>query len=351
MKTEQPPGFSAVSASAPTDPISIAEKRFGEDLWEARYTSKLTKNAVASAAAAAVRAREKIRTRNKLERIRRELKIRHELDEALDKEVFAWQEASAKCISEWFPKFVGLAPTGEQSAFQWAVERMGQVIEQEFRFALSTRLTALKREFRRDWALADDDQKRDLLTKTYNQERLAVHRKWVFSRWLSAVIVDEVSDDGLTMEWRDFQLPDWFVPHLVEAGSIALGDTERRPDLFASLAVGIARRFENRFKSLFKRLSEDAIISSATVPVRFAIPESKSADGEPSTSSKDRIRKKIHDNPNGTVTIAQAAEYFDVAPKTIRAWINGDVSSRYLKSGAKRGTVTNESILRLEKTT
>lgn len=59
---------------------------------------------------------------------------------------------------------------------------------------------------------------------------------------------------------------------------------------------------------------------------------------------KGGLRDKILGDPNGTVRNAEAAEYFDVKPKTIRRWKH----EGRLMDGAKRGTVTNLSILALE---
>lgn len=61
------------------------------------------------------------------------------------------------------------------------------------------------------------------------------------------------------------------------------------------------------------------------------------------------IAIKIQRTPNGMLTTGEAAIHFCVKPKTIRAWINGEVKNKKLASGVKRGTVTIESILRLEK--
>lgn len=73
------------------------------------------------------------------------------------------------------------------------------------------------------------------------------------------------------------------------------------------------------------------------------------ASGQKDRRSREVIANKIQGNPKGTVSNAEAAIYFAVSPKTIRAWKKGEVQSRSLREGAKRGTVSNESILLLEK--
>jgi hypothetical protein len=64
---------------------------------------------------------------------------------------------------------------------------------------------------------------------------------------------------------------------------------------------------------------------------------------------RNLIARKIQGSPDGCVTNREAATYFGVKPKTIRAWLNGEVQGKRLTSGAKRGTVSNDSILRLER--
>jgi hypothetical protein len=78
--------------------------------------------------------------------------------------------------------------------------------------------------------------------------------------------------------------------------------------------------------------------------------ESKGASGKAAPIDRRAfVATKIQRTPNGTITNEEAAIYFGVVPKTIRAWINGEVPTKRLTSGVRRGTVTNESIVRLEK--
>jgi hypothetical protein len=72
-------------------------------------------------------------------------------------------------------------------------------------------------------------------------------------------------------------------------------------------------------------------------------------DGSQQASRKDAIEKKIRRDPKGCVTNKEAAIYLGVVSKTIRSWKKGEVQSRCLKEGAKRGTVSSESILLLER--
>jgi len=62
---------------------------------------------------------------------------------------------------------------------------------------------------------------------------------------------------------------------------------------------------------------------------------------------RNAIAHKIRQNPEGAVRITEAAILFNVSVKTIRAWANGEVKSRRLRKGPKRGTITNKSILKL----
>lgn len=68
-------------------------------------------------------------------------------------------------------------------------------------------------------------------------------------------------------------------------------------------------------------------------------------------SSSDKIASiehKIRQNPRGVLRHDEAAHYFGVTTKTIRAWKNGEVASRKLTQGAKRGTVTIESVIAIQ---
>jgi hypothetical protein len=55
------------------------------------------------------------------------------------------------------------------------------------------------------------------------------------------------------------------------------------------------------------------------------------------------IRQKIYSNQDGTISIKEAAIYFNVVPKTINTWI----STGKLKEGTRRSSVTNTSIIKL----
>jgi hypothetical protein len=63
------------------------------------------------------------------------------------------------------------------------------------------------------------------------------------------------------------------------------------------------------------------------------------------SSNRERIGQKIASNPTGTLRYAEAAIYFDVVQKTIRDWIK----KGHLSKGAKRSTVTVESVSKWEK--
>jgi len=71
--------------------------------------------------------------------------------------------------------------------------------------------------------------------------------------------------------------------------------------------------------------------------------------GKQAAANPDAVASKIQANPRGCVTTREAAAYFEVVPKTIRAWANGDVAGKKLTYGVKHGTITNDSILRLQK--
>lgn len=75
----------------------------------------------------------------------------------------------------------------------------------------------------------------------------------------------------------------------------------------------------------------------------------KSAREKAVAIDHDLIERKIQHSPSGCVTNREAAVYFNVKPKTIRAWLNGRVQGKRLTAGVKRGTVSNDSILRLGK--
>jgi hypothetical protein len=74
------------------------------------------------------------------------------------------------------------------------------------------------------------------------------------------------------------------------------------------------------------------------------LPEANEPGQNAAVDRRNAIAKKIDANPGGTVTTEEAAIYFAVVPKTIRSW----VSSGRLHKGVKRGTITNESILKLK---
>jgi hypothetical protein len=70
------------------------------------------------------------------------------------------------------------------------------------------------------------------------------------------------------------------------------------------------------------------------------------ADDPKKETLREAVIKKVQ-NPNryNTLSITEAALYFEVQPRTIHRWsLKGD-----LRAGARRGSITIESILKLEK--
>jgi hypothetical protein len=72
----------------------------------------------------------------------------------------------------------------------------------------------------------------------------------------------------------------------------------------------------------------------------------KFPDGDPKEKIRAAAIRKVQ-NPHAytILTIPEATRYFEVQPRTVHRWLDGGK----LKSGARRGSVTIESILRWEK--
>jgi len=98
------------------------------------------------------------------------------------------------------------------------------------------------------------------------------------------------------------------------------------------------------------RLEKQALIEGRNPPKGVQSPASDSRPTGPYDPRKDTVReaviKKVQ-NPHlyTSLSTPEAAAYFEVQPRTIHRWtIEGD-----LRCGARRGSITIESILRLEK--
>jgi hypothetical protein len=100
------------------------------------------------------------------------------------------------------------------------------------------------------------------------------------------------------------------------------------------------------------RLEKQALIQGRKRPAENAVPSPvvDSARTTPHDPRKETLREAVIrkvKNPHlyNSLSTPEAAAYFEVEPRTIHRWIaEGD-----LKRGARRGSITIESVLRLEK--
>ena len=89
----------------------------------------------------------------------------------------------------------------------------------------------------------------------------------------------------------------------------------------------------------------DSMVGSASTEVGVSRRDTTADDPRKETQREAVIKKVQNPHRYNVLSIQEAALYFDVQPRSIYRWtLEGD-----LRTGARRGSITIESILKLEK--
>jgi hypothetical protein len=158
-------------------------------------------------------------------------------------------------------------------------------------------------------------------------------------------VVDLLGDSG------PFQLPSWAERRGFGAKLAGWPTPSQNPN--HTLSSEYAERFirdaqakvtEGLLSALFRARREARIATgmraSSSLTEKLTPPYS-----DQNLNQLDPVNKKLASDPGGSIRYSEAAAHYDCTTKTIRQWI----VKRKLFAGAKRGFVTNASIIELDK--
>lgn len=188
------------------------------------------------------------------------------------------------------------------------------------------------------------------LTNEWAERLYAVHSEVLRqqNRSASAAFIRAVRDRPIAemIAARKSSLQSWVCLRATRIGeqpnSAALAEWNRRMD---RLATRWNRKLEAEAVAIEYR------VSTGHSPAQVLSPPStnnapKFLEGDRDQKTREAVIRKVQNPQAHTIlSIPEAALYFEVQPRTIHRWMSGGK----LKSGARRGSITIESILKWQK--